>query len=69
MNGVELYENMRHNKAVLIEKDGERGIAFLLGVNLSTTWQSGDALVMWEDSEQTALPDGFMVINKNVFRP
>lgn len=63
-----LEKNIKHDQAVLIESDGERGIAFKIGENLSATWQSGDVIVIWENGEQTVLPDKFTVINSNVFR-
>lgn len=63
-----LESKIKINQAALIESDGERGIAFKIGENLSQTWKSGDVIVIWENGEQTILPDKFLLISKNIFR-
>lgn len=63
-----LEKKLKVRQAALIEKDGERGIAFKIGENLSATWKSGDVIVIWENGEQTILPDSFQLVNNNVFR-
>lgn len=68
MKKEKLENSLQVNQAALIEKDGERGIVFKIGENLSATWQSGDVIVFWENGEQTIIPDEFELVSKNVFR-
>lgn len=42
-------------------KDGEIGIAYMLGGALSEKWRAGDVIVLWENGEHTA-PDGLEVV-------
>ena len=54
--------------SAVIEFQGERGIALLIGERLSKTWASGDIIVFWENGEQTVLPEDHKVIEINIFR-
>ena len=32
---------------------GRKGVAILIGENLSKTWQSGDLIIFWDNGDQT----------------
>ncbi|MEC0136138.1 hypothetical protein P4H94_04450 [Paenibacillus macerans] len=55
--------------AAMIEYQGEKGIALMLGENLATgTWLSGDIIVHREKGEHTVLPDEFTLVNSNIWK-
>lgn len=58
LNRQELIAYLRNLKglqpaALIRHQHGNYGIAFLLGENLSKTWQSGDLLIFWDNADQT----------------
>lgn len=53
---TEQYDDTRQPAALIHDPQrGLRGVAFLLGENLSRTWQSGDLLIFWENGDHTDL--------------
>lgn len=72
MKSTELTKqlNFKDKKSfALIEFQGEKGIAILLGENLVTgTWLSGDIIVFWENGDHTILPEEFDLIKLDIFK-
>lgn len=50
----------------LIKYENSFGIAVRLGCNLSSSWQEGEVLVVWDDSDYTVLPDTFELVRLNL---
>ncbi|WP_068775763.1 hypothetical protein [Paenibacillus sp. FJAT-26967] len=54
--------------AAMIEYQGEKGIALMIGENLATgTWLSRDIIVHWEGGEHTVLPDDFTLVRADLW--
>lgn len=71
MTSRQLIEKFNNNSwpvpCALIEYNGERGIAFEIGENLSSTWPSGEVIVFWQDGTHTVLPNEFNLVQFNVW--
>ncbi|MFU1798194.1 hypothetical protein ACM1RC_30360 [Paenibacillus azoreducens] len=54
--------------AAMIEYQGEKGIALMIGENLATgTWLNGDIIVHWERGKHTMLPEEFTLIKSDIW--
>jgi hypothetical protein len=65
---IRIEASGRQLPAAMIEYQGEKGIALMLGENLATgTWLSGDIVVHWEKGEHTVLPEEFHLIKEDIW--
>ena len=68
---AELSEELTNREArqpgALIEYQGTRGLAIMVGENWPP-FLSGDIVVLWEDGEHTVLPEDFELLSRDVYQ-